>query len=110
MQLSSENSHSVLQIFDLDVHCAFLCTEETSRLSAVILVRMERVTRFPVKIPLNTIILMVFGGIVGLFLAGVGQVEVSEAVLVIVGRDRGLAVDLDKLAFALEAHRLAARG
>ena len=62
---------------------------------------------FPVEIPLNTIILMIFQCgklLVLLLLIVVVQVEISQALLVVVGPDRRLAIDLEEHVVAFEAH------
>ena len=78
--------------------------------SALSLVITHRIQAFAVKIPLNTIILLLSfdkrSGVVDGFslLVILVEVEVSEALLVVVGSDGGLAIDLEVHIVTFQAH------
>ena len=74
---------------------------------ALSLVITHRIEAFAVKIPLNTIILLSFewsGVVDSLLLVILVEVEVSEALLVVVGSDGGLAIDLEVHIVTFQAH------
>ena len=76
--------------------------------SALSLVITHRIQAFAVKIPLNTIILLSFdkrNGVVdsGLLVILV-EVKIFKALLVVVGSDGGLAIDLEVHIVAFQAH------
>ena len=103
-------SCSILHIFGHGVIRVTLQLTQVPLLpGALSLVITHRIEAFAVKIPLNTIILLLSfdernGVVDGLLLVILVKVEVSEALLIVVGSDGGLAIDLEVHIVAFQAH------